>query len=252
LTWGTLLLSTIRHRTGGFTIASQAQVGDKAPPIADRIAQRLVRDIMRGRYRPGDRIREQEVADRLGVSRGPVREALHIVEQDGLIENVPWKGARVVLLTLDDLEDLFRLTSAIMEVVAGLAIRRATDQELAEFARRVEAHAPTADPSRPIQEQLNAAFGLGAYLFQIARSPRVTAAISRVVRLVYWQHRVLNAVDAAWRAEAVETWRELARVLPGRDATRARRAVNAVDRHTRQKVLRIHRELGSAVYRLFD
>ncbi len=223
----------------------------KPPPIADQIAQRLVRDIMRGRYKPGDRIREQEVADRLGVSRGPVREALHVVEQDGLIENVPWKGARVVLLTLDDVEDLFFLTSAIMEVVTRLAVQRATDAELAEFANRVEAHAPSADPSHPTQEQLNAAFGLGAYLFEIARSPRVAAAISRVVRLVYWQHRVLNDVDAAWRSDAVETWRELARVLPSRDAARAVRAMNAVDRHTRQKVLKIHRELGSAVYRLF-
>lgn len=225
--------------------------GAQAAPIADRIALRLVRDIMRGHYRPGDRIREQEVADRLGVSRGPVREALHIVEQDGLIETLPWKGARVVLLTLDDVEDLFLLTAALMAVVARLTVKRATDAELEEFARRVEAHAPTADPSRSTKEQLNAAFGLGTYLFEIARSPHVAATIARVVRLVYWQHRVLNSVDAAWRAEAVETWRRLARALTSRDVARAVRAIAAVDRHSRVKVLKIHRELGSAVYRLF-
>jgi DNA-binding GntR family transcriptional regulator len=222
-----------------------------ATPVADRIAARLVRDIMRGQYRPGDRIREQEVADRLGVSRGPVREALHIVEQEGLIENVPWKGARVVLLTLNDVEDLFLTTAALMAVVARLACSRASDQEITEFARRVEAHAPTADPARPVQEQLNAAFGLGTFLFQIARSPRVIATISRVVRLVYWQHRVLNTADPKWRTDAVETWRVFARALATREPAKAERAINAVDRHSRQRVLKIHRELGAAVYRLF-
>ena len=222
-----------------------------APPVADQIAERLIRDILRGLYRPGERIREQEVADRLGVSRGPVREALHIVEQNGLVENVPWKGARVVLLSRDDVEDLFRLTAALMSVVARLTVQRATDEELQEFSRRVEAHAPTADPARATQEQLNAAFGLGSYLFQIARSPHIAATIARVVRLVYWQHRVLNLVDAAWRAEAVETWRRLAQVLSTRDAASAERAIHAVDRHSRKEVLRIHRELGNDVYRLF-
>jgi DNA-binding GntR family transcriptional regulator len=210
-----------------------------------------MRDIMRGHYRPGDRIREQEVADRLAVSRGPVREAMQIVEQNGLIENVPWKGARVVLLTLNDVEDLFLLTAALMSVVARLTVQRATDAELEEFATRVEKHAPSADPSRPTQGQLNGAFGLGEYLFKIARSPHVEATIGRVVRLVYWQHRVLNSVDAKWRTDAVETWRELARVLQTRDAARAERAINAVDRHSRLRVLKIHRELGAAVYRLF-
>jgi DNA-binding GntR family transcriptional regulator len=220
-------------------------------PVADHIALRLIRDIMRGVYRPGERIREQEVADRLGVSRGPVREALRMVEQDGLVENTAWKGARVVLLALNDVEDLFLLTAALMAVVARLVVRRATDDELAEFARRVEAHAPTSDPSRPIQEQLYAAFALGAYLFQIARSPQLNETVARVVRLIYWQHRVLNGVEAEWRLEAVETWRRLAAVLFQRDAARAERAINAVDRHSRQRVLQIHRQLGGSVYGLF-
>jgi DNA-binding GntR family transcriptional regulator len=220
-------------------------------PVADQIARALVRDIMRGRYRPGDRIREQEVANRLGVSRGPVREALQIVEQDGLLENEAWKGARVVLLTINDVEDLFLLTAALMAVVARLAVARASDQELETFAGMVEAHAPSAEPTRPIQEQLNAAFGLGAYLFEISRSPHVATTIKRVVRLIYWQHRVLNGVDPAWRSEAVETWRRLAVVLKTRNAAAAERAINAVDRHSRIRVLKIHRELGSAVYRLF-
>lgn len=222
-----------------------------AAPRADQIAQALMRDVLRGRYRPGDRIREQEVAQRLGVSRGPVREALQIVEQEGLIENLPWKGARVVLLTLDDVEDLFLLTAAVMAVVTRLAVQRATDEELAEFVRRVAAFEASTHPDHPVQEQLNQAFACGSYLFEIARSPRTTASLAPVVRLVYWQHRVLNSVSPEWRRKAWETWRDLASAVVTRDLGRAERAVNAVHRHSRSEVLKIHRQLGSAVYRLF-
>ncbi len=233
------------------SLPQTATAEKSSTPIANQIAETLIRDIMRGHYKPGQRIREQEVADRLGVSRGPVREALHIVEQNRLAENVPWKGARVVLLTIDDVEDLFLLTAALMGVVARLAAERATDAELEEFSRRVEAHATTAEPAHRVQEQLNAAFGLGTYLFHIARSPHVAETIGRVVRLVYWQHRVLNAADQAWRSRAVGTWRALARVLITRDAAQAVKAINAVDAHARKRVLKIHRELGPAVYDLF-
>lgn len=222
-----------------------------AAPRADQIAQALMRDILRGRYKPGDRIREQEVADRLGVSRGPVREALQMVEQEGLIENQPWKGARVVLLTLNDVEDLFLLTAAVMSVVTHLAIERGSDAELAEFSRLVGSFKASVSPERPIQEQLNRAFGCGAQLFKMARSPRVAVSLSSTVRLVYWQHRALNGADAAWRLKAWETWRDLALAVVARDTQRAERAVNAVNRHSRNEVLRIHRKLGPAVYRLF-
>jgi len=233
------------------SLQSRAVFPEASAPRADQIAATLVRDIMRGRYKPGDRIREQEVADRLNVSRGPVREALQIVQRDGLIENVAWKGARVVELSVTDIEDLFLLTAALMATVARLAVQRATDDELQDFEQRVEAHAATSDPARPVQEQLNAAFGLGSRLTAIARSPYVAETVGRVVRLLYWQHRVLNAADEAWRREAVETWRRLASALKDRDIAKAERAINAVDRHSRNRVLRIHRELGPDVYWLF-
>lgn len=221
--------------------------GAASLPRADVIAETLMRDILRGRYAMGERIREQEVADRLQVSRGPVREALQIVEQEGLVENLPFKGARVVQLSVNDIEDLFHLTAALMAVTARLAAQRASNDELEEFARRVEAHASTASPDRPMVDQLNGAFACGSYMFRIARSPYVAATLGRVVRLVYWQHRVLNNVDMAWRLKAVETWRDLAAALKTRDPQKAERAVNRVDRHARDRVLRIHRELGPAI-----
>lgn len=226
-------------------MTTSAPVAQTPTPRADAIAQTLIRDILRGRYAMGDRIREQEVADRLNASRGPVREALQIVEQEGLVENLPFRGARVVNLTVNDIEDLFHLTAALMAVAARLAAQRASDEELQEFARRVEDHAASADPARPFSAQLSEAFALGSYMFRLARSPYVAATQGRVVRLVYWQHRVLNTVDPAWRRKAVDTWRDLAAALQTRDQDKAERAVNRVDKHARDRVLRMHRQLAA-------
>lgn len=227
-------------------------VSDDAAPLADLIARRLSRDIMRGDYRPGDRVREQEVADRLAVSRGPVREALQILEQDGLIETLPWKGARVVLLTLTDVEDLFLVSASLMLLVARFAAIRATDEELERFVELVAASAQTALPPNPVPEQLSAAFGYGTYLFEIGRCPQVAAMEQRIVRKLYWQHRVLNEASAAWRRKAYEGWLKFAHVLVTRDEARVARAMAAISRHGRTEVFRIHRKLGSGVYRLFE
>ena len=71
---------------------------ERLPPQVIRVAHQLMLDIVAERYKPGEWIREQEVASRLSCSRAPVREALRLIEIDGLIEMVPWRGARVVTL----------------------------------------------------------------------------------------------------------------------------------------------------------
>lgn len=221
-----------------------------AAPRADQIAQRLMREILRGDHRPGDPVREQAVADRMSVSRGTVREALQILEQDGLIETLPWRGARVVILTLADVEDLFTVSASLMSLAARFAAQRASDAELEQFAALVQAGAPQV--SQPVARQLSAAFGYGAFLLRIARSPQVAGLEQRIMRKLYWQHRVLNIASPAWRRKAQDTWRVLAEALMTRDARKVARASAAIGRHARNEVFRIHRALGPEVYSLFD
>ena len=121
-----------------FEPAIQSPAG-RLPPHVIRVAHGLMQDIVSGRYKPGDWIREEEVAARFDCSRAPVREALRLIEIDGLIEMVPWRGARVVTLTLHEIDDLYVLTGALMGVVARFAASHASEQELAEFDARVVA-----------------------------------------------------------------------------------------------------------------
>lgn len=74
-----------------------------------RIATALREEILSGAIAPGERLRQDEIAARLGSSRLPVREALRILESEGLVELEPNKGARVPALSLDEVDTLYRM-----------------------------------------------------------------------------------------------------------------------------------------------
>lgn len=89
--------------------------GDLAfyPGLGDA-ATRALRDmILSGELRDGERIVEREIADRLGVSRGPVRDALRQLDVEGLVVNLPRRGARVASLTAADGEEIMTIRAAV-------------------------------------------------------------------------------------------------------------------------------------------
>jgi DNA-binding GntR family transcriptional regulator len=88
---------------------------------ADQVQQQILKSIRSGQYRPGDRIRETEVATALGVSRTPVREALRRLESDGLLSFESWRGVVVSRLDRQQVSELY----AMREVLEGAAARMA-------------------------------------------------------------------------------------------------------------------------------
>jgi DNA-binding GntR family transcriptional regulator len=89
--------------------------------VRDEVYEHLKREILSGRLEWGERVAEVEIALHLGVSRTPVREAVQRLAQDGLLELVPNRGARVRTVTMQEVEDAY----AVREVLDGLAARLA-------------------------------------------------------------------------------------------------------------------------------
>ena len=85
----------------------------------EQIAKQLGQDILQGRFAPGQRVGEQAVAEMFSLSRGPVRDALRILERQGLVEIRPRRGAYVVELALNDVADIFNVRCALL----SLAVR---------------------------------------------------------------------------------------------------------------------------------
>lgn len=94
----------------------------------------LFHEIRAGRLGPGDRLREIELADRLGVSRTPVREAIRQLEADGLVVHLPRQGAAIRYLDYAEIIELYEMRTVLEGTVARLAARAASDVEINELS----------------------------------------------------------------------------------------------------------------------
>ncbi|MEO5724830.1 MAG: GntR family transcriptional regulator, partial [Ilumatobacteraceae bacterium] len=111
--------------------------------------ERIRQAIVEGHYRPGARLVEQRLADELNLaSRTPVREALRMLESDGLVRTEPNRGAVVSSLSLAEISDLYELRSRLEGYAAELAAQRATETQLQLLDEAVAAFDATVPAAR--------------------------------------------------------------------------------------------------------
>ena len=116
--------------------------GRGAPPLRDQVAAELRSRIADGRVAPGERLYEKAIAEELGVSRIPVREAIRMLQSEGLVSVQPRRGVLVRRLNRQAVQDLFDIREALEVLAARLAAERADQAalrqlgELAEVGRR--------------------------------------------------------------------------------------------------------------------
>jgi len=103
--------------------------------LPEQIAEHLRTQIIRSEWKPGEKIQEEKVAEQLGVSRSPVREALRILEKDRLVVVIPRRGARVTEMTVADVNHLF---DVLVELYA-LGARRFAEEGTEEDRARLRA-----------------------------------------------------------------------------------------------------------------
>ena len=108
---------------------------DNYRPLRDLVFEALRDAIIRGILKPGERLMEVQLAEELGVSRTPVREAIRKLELEDLVVMIPRKGAYVSGISLKDIADVFEVRAAVEALAAGLAAERITDEELEELER---------------------------------------------------------------------------------------------------------------------
>lgn len=99
-------------------------------PLRDVVFRTLRQAILRGELKPGERLMEIRLANQLGVSRTPIREAIRMLELDGLVIMVPRKGAQVAQITEKDLNDVLEVRLGLEELAVKLACQRITESEL--------------------------------------------------------------------------------------------------------------------------
>ena len=102
-------------------------------PLRDVVFHTLREAILKGDLRPGERLMELQLASKLGVSRTPIREAIRMLEQEGLAVTIPRKGAEVAKMTEKDMEDVLQIREALDELAVQVACDKMTAQQLKEL-----------------------------------------------------------------------------------------------------------------------
>ena len=104
-------------------------------PLRDVVFNTLRQAILRGELQPGKRLMEIQLAQRLGVSRTPVREAIRKLELEGLVLMIPRRGAEVAEITRQDLEDVLEVRAALEELAVKDACEHITDEQLQDLKK---------------------------------------------------------------------------------------------------------------------
>jgi DNA-binding GntR family transcriptional regulator len=193
------------------------------PPLsrsASAAASEVIREaIVDGRLTPGQRLKEEELARELGMSRTPVREALLLLQSEGLVESIPRRGATVRSYAADDLDDMYQLRA----VLEGYAARRAATRISHDEIARLEESCARFDRLRAedgLRDLVKENLLFHNVILDAAGSDRLVPLVRKVIELplvyrsFYWYSPEQKLISQHYH-------RQLTRALAAGDAKRA-------------------------------
>jgi Transcriptional regulators len=149
-----------------------------AAPLRERVSNVLRQAILDFELKPGQRLVERELIDRLQVSRATIRESLRELEAEGMVVVIPQRGAMVAKLSPTEQADLYEARVAIESLVVRHFVERATDDHIARLAETIAELRRSTEAGRPIRELLAIKAQMYEVLIEGANSPVLTNLLS--------------------------------------------------------------------------
>ena len=192
-------------------------------PLRDVVFNTLRRAILRGELVPGQRLMEIQLAEKMGVSRTPVREAIRKLELEGLVVMIPRKGAEVAHISGKNLRDVLEVRRALEELAGELACERMTEEEfrLLEQANHKFTGVVGSDDITVIAQADEAFHGL---IYQATENERLIQMVNHLREQMY-RYRIEHIKDRSQRKVLVQEHQEIMRALAARDVEATRRAI---------------------------
>ncbi|HWG60103.1 MAG TPA: GntR family transcriptional regulator [Streptosporangiaceae bacterium] len=207
------------------------------PPLSDQAYRALREEITTGRLKPGQRVTERALAEHLGVSPTPVREALQRLEHERLIERDAVRAIRVAEPSVGRLYELSLIEVALRGVAARLAAERATEQEIRRIVEACDRAEALAQGARWTEERVRNVLTVTREFHQLVDKAAHTEALTDMISTVTafdWAFRVKHSVDShpdvASLHDSLEQHRRVAAAIEARDG------------HAAQEIMRAHSE----------
>jgi DNA-binding GntR family transcriptional regulator len=192
--------------------------------LGDHVTQQLRNAILTGQLRPGQRIVEREIAEAMQTSRGPVRDALKLLENERLVVRYPHKGTFVAWLNVKDAEEIYSLREALESLALDYVFKNATEEQIDELDELVQSMAIQADQGYTEFEATDIDLEFHRTMCHISGHKRLLAAweaLDPQVRMLLLRHRTLLPSD--FRERGVEWHRQIVDALRTRDTEQAHR-----------------------------
>ncbi|WP_300277198.1 GntR family transcriptional regulator [Peptacetobacter sp.] len=157
---------------------------DNYKPLRDVVFESLRKAIVEGNLKPGQRLMEVQLAEQLGVSRTPVREAIRKLELEGFVIMLPRKGAYVADMSVKDIIDVLEVRGALEGLAANLAAERMDENEIEELKKASEA-LNKAMETEDLDEILKRDVEFHQRIFEASGNKKLTQMINSLWEQVY-------------------------------------------------------------------
>ena len=224
----------------GGILSPEIPLGRLVKPLSERLAERILEDVMAGHLAPGMRLKEELLAQTHAVSRATVREALIALARQGYVVRTPRFGARIAELSRHDLDDLFELRAALLALAAGRFARRAeTADRQALKAMVAELEASAADDAVSPQAFATQSIRAQALLTDRCGNGHLPDIYKRLAGMGTWQlirGQASSFLTVHGRLESAADWRRVADCIAAHDVDGAERAGRILLEHSAARV----------------
>ncbi|MDA8235801.1 MAG: GntR family transcriptional regulator [Clostridia bacterium] len=193
---------------------------DNYKPLREIVFESLREAIINGNLKPGERMMEIQLAEEMGVSRTPVREAIRKLELEGFVVMVPRKGAYVAGISIKDIADVFEIRAALESLAAGLAAERITEEELESLERSLVKVAEATE-ANDLESIINMDTDFHEILYKASRNERLVQIISNLREQIQ-RFRTASLAHPGRMKFALDEHKQIVEAISQRDVEGAR------------------------------
>lgn len=197
-------------------------------PVRELVLERLREAILNRTLKPGDRVVEAELAQVFNVSRTPVREALRVLEAEGLLRRIPRKGLFVRGITREDVVEIYSIRIALESLAVSIAVERITPVEISRLAKLVDQMKKYTE-SKESDKLFSVCQEFNDILVRASRMPRLIKLV-KVYMEYLEQFRAISMAKHERQVAALREHEEILRAVVNRNPQEAEMAVK---RHLR-------------------
>lgn len=192
---------------------------DEYLPLRDVVFNTLRKAILKGELKPGERLMEIALAERLGVSRTPIREAMRKLELEGLVVMIPRRGAQVANITKKDLNDVLEVRMGLETMVAEKACKRMTEEQMSKLWMAAKTFERTISEGNLVKlAEADVAFH--EIIYEACDNKRLNQVMNNLREQIY-RYRVEYLKDEETRNVLVKEHEELYKAIKARDVAKA-------------------------------